>query len=103
MVALDHTELQPYQYPKGTFASKIADLGRGVWSYLTSGFRSVANEIRRTFYGDKYFDDRTTDVIDGLISSGAWTVPAVGVASGLLFRNEIEDVVENLIGIDYIS
>ena len=63
----------------------------------------MANGIRRTFYGDNYIDERQADFVGGLLSSGAWTVPAAGMASGLLFRNEIEDVVENLIGINSIS
>ena len=62
----------------------------------------MANGIRRTFYGDNYVDDRQADFVGGLLSSPAWIVPATGVASGLLFRNEIEDVIENLIGMDYI-
>ena len=62
----------------------------------------MANGIRRTFYGDNYVDDRQADSVGGLLSSPAWTVPAAGVATGLLFRNEIEDVIETLIGMDYI-
>ena len=58
----------------------------------------MASGIRRTFYGDNYVDDRQADIIDGFLTSNAWTVPAAGIASGLLFRNEITDVIEDLIG-----
>ena len=67
-------------------------------NFFTSGFRKIATGIRRTFYGHNYVDDRQADIIDGFVSSNAWTVPAVGIASGLLFRDELSDVIEDLIG-----
>ena len=69
-----------------------------MWNFFTSGFKKVATGIRRTFYGHNYVDDRQADIIDGFVSSNAWTVPAVGIASGLLFRDELSDVLEDLIG-----
>ena len=80
----------------------------------------MANGVRRTFYGEppaeKLFDDQLEDVagplgdlfgpseaVQDIVASNAWTVPAAGLATGLLFQTQIEDLVEDLIGKQFCS
>ena len=104
----------------GSFASRLAGVGRRMWNMVTSGFKRMANGVRRTFYGEpteeKLFDDQLEDVagplgdlfgpseaVQDIVASNAWTVPAAGLATGLLFQTQIEDLVEDLIGKQFCS
>ena len=104
----------------GSFATRLAGVGRRMWNMVTSGFKRMANGVRRTFYGEpteeKLFDDQLEDVagplgdlfgpseaVQDIVASNAWTVPAAGLATGLLFQTQIEDLVEDLIGKQFLS
>ena len=74
--------------------------GGDVWNMLTSGFRRMANGLRRTIYGVQP-DEKQLPGIPDLVSSNAWAIPVAGVASGLVFREQIEDLIEDII--DFIG
>ena len=61
---------------------------------VRSGFRRMANGLRRTIYGDPF----ERQGFEEIIASNVWTVPAAGIATGLLFRPQIEELIEDLIG-----
>ena len=88
----------PTHYSRKTSSSKIGDVCRKIWKSFTYKLKRVAIAIRRLFYGDSYIDEKQSDISDGLILSKAWTVPATGIATWLLFRNEFSYIIENLIG-----
>ena len=61
---------------------------------VRSGFRRMANGLRRTIYGDPF----ERQGVEEIFASNVWTVPAAGIATGLLFRPQIEELIEDLIG-----
>ena len=63
---------------------------------VRSGFRRMANGLRRTIYGEPV--DRFGGSLEDIIAARFWTVPAAGIATGLLFRPQIEELIEDLIG-----
>ena len=73
----------------------MADVGRGIWSGLTSGFRRVTNSVRRTFYGESP-DEKQAFALQAVASSGAWAFPAAGVATALVFRTQIEGMIDEM-------
>ena len=78
-------------------ASNLADVGRGIWNGVTSGIRRVSNSLRRTFYGESP-DEKQFSSIQTIVSSGAWAFPAAGVATALVFRTQIEGIIDDLLG-----
>ena len=80
----------------GSFATNLADVGRGIWNGLTSGFRRVTNGLRRTFYGESPADKQAF-ALQAIASSGAWAFPAAGVATALVFRTQIEEIIDEML------
>ena len=79
----------------GSFATNLADVGRGIWNGLTSGFRRVTNSVRRTFYGESPAEKQAF-ALQAIASSGAWAFPAAGVATALVFRTQIEEMIDDM-------
>ena len=61
---------------------------------VRSGFRRMANGLRRTIYGDPF----ERQGFEEIIASNVWTIPVAGIATGFLFRSEIEGLIEDLTG-----
>ena len=75
----------------------MADVGRGIWNEVTSGFKRVRNNLRRTFYGESP-DEKQSSALLNIASSGAWAFPAAGVATALVFRTQIEGIIDDFFG-----
>ena len=67
---------------------------KGVWNFVQSGFRRMTSGFRRAIGGE----ERLGGSVDEIIASNVWTIPAAGIATGLLFQDQIEELIEDLIG-----
>ena len=81
----------------GSFTTNLADVGRGIWNGVTSGLRRVTNSIRRAFYEEKP-EEKQAFALQAIASSGAWAFPAAGVATALVFRTQIEGIIDDIFG-----
>ena len=80
----------------------MLDFGKGVLEGIASGLEQMAKSIRRLSQND--FDPRQDfgfnvgQLVFGsnFISSGAWILPTTVFATGLIFREEIRDVVMDI-------
>ena len=59
---------------------------------VQSGFRRMTSGFRRAIGGQE------RQGVEQIIASNVWTIPAVGVATGFLFRTQIEELIEDLAG-----
>ena len=81
----------------GSFTTNLADVGRGIWNGVTSGIRRVTNSLRRTFYGESP-DEKQFSAVQTIASSNGWAFPAAGVATALVFRTQIEGIIDSFFG-----
>ena len=74
----------------------VSDVGKGVLDGIASGLEQMAKTIRR--FSQNEFNPRLDFGFNGgnFISSGAWILPTTVFAGGLLFREEIGEVITDI-------
>ena len=66
---------------------------------VLSGFKRVKNGLQRTFQvelqSEKQSSSEPSSSLQNIASSSAWLFPAGGVATAILFRNQIEELFDD--------
>ena len=73
-----------------------------MWNGVLSGFKQVKNRLQKTFQGESPSEKQSlsdpSSALQNIASSSAWIFPAGGVATALLFRNQIEELFDDFFG-----
>ena len=103
-VYLQHDYNSQTESTEGSPANQLAVSGRVMWNEVLSGFRRLRNSLRRAFYEESPAEKqavnniaRPSSALRNIAASSAWAFPAAGLATALLFRTQIEEVIDNFL------